>query len=174
MVVARARNGVIGRDGDLPWRLPSDLKFFKATTLGKPCVMGRRTWESLPFPLPGRANMVLTRQEGYGAEGAEVFNDFNAMMGAAHSEAGRVGAEEIMVIGGAGLYARALAHAGRVYLTEVDADVVGDTVMADLGPEWVMVSEGERVQGEKDEYGFRVRVYERVSFETPTAPAPQD
>ena len=162
LIVARARNGVIGRDGDLPWRLPSDLKFFKRTTLGKPCVMGRRTWESLPFALPGRANLVLTRQKGYVADGAEVFNDFNAMMAAAHAEAGAAGADEIMVIGGAGLYARALPVAGRVYVTEVEADVEGDTVLPELGAEWEVVHEGERVRGERDEYGFRVRVYERV------------
>ena len=162
LIVARARNGVIGRDGDLPWRLPSDLKFFKRTTMGKPCVMGRRTWESLPFPLPGRANLVLTRQRVYQAECAEVFGDYREMMAAAHEDAGATGADEIMVIGGAGLYARALPDAHRVYLTEVLADVEGDTVMEPLGPEWNLVAEGDREQGDRDDHPYRVRVYERA------------
>ena len=161
-IVARARNGVIGRDGDLPWRLPSDLRFFKRTTMGKPCVMGRRTWESLPFPLPGRANLVLTRQADYRAEGADVFNDYKDMMSAAHVEAGRAGADEIMVIGGANLYAQALADAHRIYLTEVLADVEGDTVLPDFGPEWSIVEEGEAQQGERDAYPFRIRIFERA------------
>ena len=161
LIVARAQNGVIGRDGDLPWRLPSDLKFFKRTTMGKPCVMGRRTWESLPFPLPGRANLVLTRQEGYQAKGAEVFSDYREMMAAAHANAGATGADEIMVIGGAGLYAHALPDAHRVYLTEVMADVEGDTVMEPLGPEWKLVQERDPQQNERDDHPFRVLIYER-------------
>ena len=162
LIVARARNGVIGRDGDLPWRLPSDLKFFKATTLGKPCVMGRRTWESLPFPLPGRANLVLTRQEGYAAKGAEVFHSLSEVMGAAHAEAGRTGASEIMVIGGAGLYGQVLPHAHRLYVTEVDADVEGDTRFPPLGPEWIVAEESEPKQDPKDDHGYRIRVFERA------------
>ena len=162
LIVARARNGVIGRDGDLPWRLPSDLKFFKATTLGKPCVMGRRTWESLPFPLPGRANLVLTRQRGYAAKGAEVFHGFGEVIGAAYAEAGRTGADEIMVIGGAGLYRQSLPHAHRVYITEVDADVEGDTRFPALGPEWRVAEESEPRQGPEDDHGYRIRVFERA------------
>jgi dihydrofolate reductase len=161
MIVARAQNGVIGRDGDLPWRLPSDLKFFKKTTLGKPCLMGRKTWESLPFPLPGRANMVLTRQTGYTPKGAEVFHDFNDMLGEAHAEAGRAGVDEIMIIGGGGLYAQALPLTHRIYMTVVEADVAGDTSFADLGPEWTLTSEGESQQGERDQYPFRICIYER-------------
>lgn len=161
LIVARARNGVIGRDGDLPWRLPSDLKFFKRTTMGKPCVMGRRTWESLPFPLPGRANLVLTRQADYIAKGAEVFTSYPDLMAAAHEEAGRAGADEIMVIGGANLYAQALPDAHRIYLTEVMADVEGDTRLPDFGPDWRVADEGEVQQGERDEYPFRIRVWER-------------
>ena len=79
-VVAMDRNRTIGKDGDLPWRLPSDLKHFKRVTLGKPCLMGRKTWESLPFPLPGRPNLVLTRNADYAAQGAEVFTDMNSMI----------------------------------------------------------------------------------------------
>jgi len=80
-VVAMDRNNVIGREGDLPWRLPSDLKHFKRVTLGKPCLMGRKTWESLPFPLPGRPNLVLTRNKTYTAKGATVYSDLNEMVG---------------------------------------------------------------------------------------------
>ena len=162
MIVARAANGVIGREGDLPWRLPSDLKFFKRTTMGKPCVMGRRTWESLPFALPGRANLVLTGDRDYAAEGARVFHDVASLMGAAHEEAGRAGADEIMVIGGAGLYGQLLDHAHRIYMTEVEAEVDGDTHFPGLGAEWAVVSEGERRQGPNDDHAYRIRVFERT------------
>lgn len=161
-IVALARNRTIGREGGLPWRLPSDMAFFKATTMGKPCLMGRRTWESLPAALPGRANMVLTRQRGYGAPGARVFTDLHAMMGAAHAEAGHVGADEIMLIGGAGLYRQTLAYTHRIYATEVEADVEGDTHFPELGADWRTVSETELRQGPRDDHAYRIRVYERV------------
>ena len=113
LIVARSRNGVIGVDGDLPWRLPSDLKFFKKTTLGKPVLMGRVTWESLPFPLPGRPNLVLTRNADYVAERAEVFTDLYDMVGRGFELAGQVGATEVMLIGGAKLYTTLLPFCDR-------------------------------------------------------------
>jgi len=121
LIVARARNGVIGRDGALPWRLPEDLAFFKRTTMGQPIVMGRRTWESIGRPLPGRRNIVVSRQAGFVAAGAEVVPGFD--------EALRLcaGSPELFVIGGAQLYAEALPRAGRLIVTEIDADFDGDT-----------------------------------------------
>jgi dihydrofolate reductase len=120
LVAAVARNGVIGADGALPWRLPADLQHFKALTLGKPILMGRRTWESLGRALPGRRNLVVTRQPGYAAPGAEVFPT------PADALAACAGVPEVMVIGGGELYAQLLPRADVLELTEVAAEVPGD------------------------------------------------
>jgi len=121
LIVARARNGVIGRDGTLPWRLPEDLAFFKRTTMGHPIVMGRRTWESIGRPLPGRRNIVVSRRPRFAATGAEVVPSLG--------EALRLcdGSAELFVIGGAQLYAEALPGADRLIVTEIDTDFEGDT-----------------------------------------------
>ncbi len=119
LIVAMDRNRLIGRNGDLPWRLPNDLKHFKRTTLGKTILMGRKTWDSLGRPLPERQNWVLTRDRGFAAAGARVFHDLDAAL-AAH------GPGELMVIGGAELYRQTLSRADRLYLTEVRAEVEGD------------------------------------------------
>ncbi|MEE9380159.1 MAG: dihydrofolate reductase, partial [Hyphomonadaceae bacterium] len=127
LIVARARNGVIGRSGELPWHLSDDLQFFKRTTLGCPILMGRATWESLPFhPLPKRENIVLTRDWKYAAEGARVYSSFAPAMNAAKTMAKKAGREEVFVIGGATLYERALPMADRLYITEVDTAPEGD------------------------------------------------
>ena len=133
-----ARNRVIGRDGDLPWRLPEDLKRFKAVTLGKPVVMGRRTWESLPRkPLPGRPNFVVTRQKGFNAEGAVCCRDLDSALSAAGATAAAIGADEVCLIGGGTLYAEALSRADRIDLTEIDLEPDGDTLFPDLpAAEW--------------------------------------
>ena len=121
LIVARARNGVIGRDGTLPWRLPEDLAHFKRTTMGHPIVMGRRTWESIGRPLPGRRSIVVSRQAGFVAAGAEVVPSLDAALSLCE------GAEEAFVIGGAHLYRAALPRASRLIVTEIDADFEGDT-----------------------------------------------
>src|SRR5205814_5890910 len=124
LIVARAQNGVIGRDGKLPWHLPADLRRFKALTMGSVMVMGRRTFESLPGLLPGRRHIVLTRDRDWSAEGAEVAHDLD--------EARAVtGAEPVSVIGGAEIFALFLPLADRIELTEVLADVPGDTFIDD-------------------------------------------
>jgi dihydrofolate reductase len=119
LVAAVARNGVIGRDNGLAWHLSSDLKRFKALTMGKPMLMGRRTWDSIGRPLPGRRTLVLTRDRGFRAEGAEVVHDWEAALAAAAGT-------ELMVVGGAEIYALALAQADRLHLTEVVAEPDGD------------------------------------------------
>lgn len=119
LVVAMARNGVIGRDGALPWRLPDDLRRFKALTLGKPVLMGRRTWASIGRPLPGRTNLVMTRDPAFRAAGAVVVHALDEALAQAQGE--------LMVIGGAEIYALAAPHASRAHLTAVDAEVDGDT-----------------------------------------------
>jgi dihydrofolate reductase len=125
-VVAVARNGVIGRDNGLPWRLPADLAHFKRITFGHPVLMGRRTWQSIGRPLPGRRNLVLTRDADFRADGAEVVHSLAAALGAVPAGA------RLMVIGGAELYRETLAAAEVLHLTEVEADVEGDARF----PEW--------------------------------------
>ncbi|WP_375429128.1 dihydrofolate reductase [uncultured Sphingomonas sp.] len=120
-VVARADNGVIGRDGGLPWRLPADLKRFKALTMGKPMIMGRKTFEGFAAPLPGRRHIVLTRDRGWSAAGAEAASSVE--------EALALAGDDVSVIGGAEVFALFLARADRVELTEVHAAPEGDTVM---------------------------------------------
>lgn len=163
-VVAVAKNGVIGRDGDLPWRIPSDLKRFKAVTLGKPVVMGRKTWESLPRkPLPGRANIIVSRTLP-AAEGATVCASVEAALAAAETAAREAGADEICLIGGARLYADLLDQTERLYFTEVDLAPEGDARFPDLDPgQWREVS-AERVEAQPgDDAGFTLRILERVT-----------
>lgn len=162
LIVAKSRNGVIGVDGDLPWRLSEDLKLFKRVTLGKPCLMGRVTWESLPFPLPGRPNLVLTRRTDYAAKSAEVFTDIHAMVGRGYELAGAMGADEIMLIGGAQLYARLMPYIDRMYITEVDAMIEGDAHFAPVSAaDWRVSAQMDYPKGPKDDYGFTVKTYER-------------
>jgi dihydrofolate reductase len=120
LVVAAARNGVIGQGNALPWHLPEDLRHFKRLTLGAPILMGRRTWDSIGRPLPGRRNLVLTRDRAFRAEGAEAVHSL------AEAQQAAAGAPRLMVIGGAELYRLALPAARLLYLTEVDAEVDGD------------------------------------------------
>ena len=130
-VLARAANGVIGRDGGLPWRLPADLKHFKALTRDMPMLMGRKTFESLPGLLPGRRHIVLTRDTGWQAEGAEVVHDVEPAIA-------RARAPRLSVVGGAEIYALLLPFADRIELTEVDAAPDGDTVVPRFDPAiWV-------------------------------------
>jgi dihydrofolate reductase len=130
-VVAVARNGVIGVGGGLPWRLPGDLKHFKAVTMGHPVVMGRKTYDSIGRPLPGRANIVVTRNPDFRPGGVQVAADIDAALGAAdalcRARAAADGEAWIMVIGGGEIYRQTMGRAQRLYLTEIDADVDGDT-----------------------------------------------
>ena len=145
--LARADNGVIGRDGALPWRLPADLRRFKAQTMGKPMIMGRKTFESFPAPLPGRRHIVLTRDAGWSASGAEVAHSVEAAIALA-------GGSDIAVIGGAEIFALFLARADQVELTEVHAAPEGDaTVPAFVG--WGVIGREEHpAEGERPAYGF--------------------
>lgn len=146
LIAAMARNRVIGRDNQLPWRLPEDLRYFKATTLGKPVIMGRKTWESLGRPLPGRRNIVVTRNAGYVAAGAEIATSLAAAVAAVDA------ADEAFVIGGAELYAQALQLADRLYLTEIETEVEGDAFFPALEPgAWREISR----TGQESETGLR-------------------
>ena len=162
--VAIAENGVIGREGDLPWRLSSDLRRFKAETMGKPIVMGRKTWESFPKrPLPGRLNIVVTRDPSYRAEGAEIVHSLEDALTLARAR-GRcmAGADEICIIGGGQIYAQALPLADRLHVTHVKASVDGDTRFPPIDPAiWEAVSSDDLPAGEKDSHATRHVVYER-------------
>ncbi|WP_371850887.1 MULTISPECIES: dihydrofolate reductase [Pseudomonas] len=132
LIAALARNRVIGRDNQLPWHLPADLKHFKAMTLSKPIIMGRKTWDSLGRPLPGRLNLVVSRQPGLQLDGAEVFPSLDAAIVRADQWARETGASELMLIGGAQLYAQGLAQAARLYLTRVDLSPEGDAYFPEV------------------------------------------
>jgi dihydrofolate reductase len=161
--VARARNGVIGRDGGLPWRLASDMAHFKALTLGKPVIMGRKTWESLPRrPLPGRTNIVLTRDGSFEPKNAVRSEDFSEALQIAREQAEEDGVNEVCVIGGAALFALALPKAGRIYLTEVEAEVPGDVLFPPFDERgWVEVSHEAHPASAADEHAFVFRTLER-------------
>ncbi|WP_291843343.1 dihydrofolate reductase [Maricaulis sp.] len=163
-VVARGANGVIGADGDLPWRLSSDLRRFKAITTGKPIIMGRKTWESLPRrPLPGRLNIVITRQAGYQAEGACVVPDPGEAMNAAFDQARQDRVTEVCVIGGAQIYAAMMNLVERLYLTEVDAAPEGDARLPEIvEAEWREVAREAHPAGERDDHAFILRTLERA------------
>lgn len=129
LIYARAANGTIGKDGALPWHIPADLKRFKALTLGGPMIMGRKTFDSFPSPLPGRRHIVLTRDTGWSAKGAEVAHSVDEALALA-------GPGDVAVIGGAEINALFLPRATRIELTEVHADVAGDTHMPPLDASW--------------------------------------
>lgn len=157
IIAAVAENGVIGRSGDLPWRLPDDLKQFKARTLGSPMIMGRKTFESLPKLLPGRVHVVVTRNPRYEAEGAVVVHDLDAALARAEASG------TAYVIGGAELFRAALPRADFLVLTHVEAVVEGDTVFPPVDwSQWRAVEETHHDADAKHAYAFRVVVYERV------------
>ena len=161
---ARARNGVIGRAGGLPWRLKGDMAIFKSLTLGKPVIMGRRTWDSLPKrPLPGRSNLVLSRDGAFDPRGAVVCERFEEALAMAREQAQEDAVEEVCVIGGTALFALALPKARRLYLTEVQADVEGDAVFPTFDEAaWREVRREEHPAGPDDEHAFTFRVLERA------------
>lgn len=163
IVVARARNGVIGRNGDLPWRLKSDLAWFKANTLGKPVIMGRKTWDSLPRrPLPGRLNLVLTRDQSFEAKNAIVCERFDEALEIAREQAAEDGVGEVCVIGGTAVFELALPRAKRLYLTEVEAEPEGDALFPAFDEAaWTEVRRERRPAGEGDDHPFTTRVLER-------------
>ena len=129
-----ARNRVIGRNGKLPWRLPAELQYFKAVTMGKPIIMGRKTFDSIGRPLPGRTNIVVTRRADFSVEGIVTAADLSAAIALGEAAARENDVDEIMVIGGGEIYAQSLPRADRIYLTEVQAEIDGDTVFPALDP----------------------------------------
>ena len=163
LIVAMARNGVIGREQALPWRLPEDLKRFRAFTLGKPILMGRKTYDSLGRPLPGRDNLVLTRDRAWSAAGVRVVHSLEEALAAARPSA------ELVVIGGAQIYRLTLPLAQRLYLTRVHADVPGDTYFPRIdAAEWADVAQSAHPVDDRHAFAITFTTLERRG-----APAPQ-
>ena len=166
LIVAMAQNGVIGRDNTLPWRLPEDLKRFRAFTLGKPILMGRKTFESIGRPLPGRTNFVLTRDRGWSAAGVTVVHSVEAALAQA------AGSEELVAIGGAEIYRLVLPFARRIYLTHVHADVPGDTFFPEFdAAQWADVECSVHLADERHAYRVTFVTLERRNAAAAPPPA---
>lgn len=162
LIAAVAENGVIGSKQTIPWRIPSDMAFFKATTMGKPVVMGRKQYETVGKPLPGRTNIVVTRQAGYQPDGVEVCNMVEEALNRARQIAAADGVDEIMIIGGGELYAQLINRADRLYITHVDLAPEGDVLFPPIDPQgWAVVDLPEVAPNPRDEATYRVKVYER-------------
>lgn len=162
MIAAVAENGVIGSANSIPWRLPSDFAYFKRATMGKPLIMGRKTFESIGRPLPGRTNIVVSGQKDYQPDGVIVIDSVAAALIHARSIAAADGVDEIMIGGGAQLYKDLMAVAERLYITHVALSPEGDTFFPPIDPAvWEVVSEPEIPRSEKDSAAFSARVYER-------------
>lgn len=161
LIAALAQNRVIGCNNQLPWHLPADLKHFKALTLGKPIIMGRKTWDSLGRPLPGRLNLVVSRQVDLQLAGAEVFASLEAAIARADEWAASEDADELMLIGGAQLYEQGLALAQRLYLTRVGLNPEGDAWFPEFaGADWHLASEIDR-GAEADVPAYAYQVWDR-------------
>ena len=158
LAYARAANGAIGRDGALPWHIPADLKRFKALTMGKPMIMGRKTFESLPGLLPGRPHIVLTRRDDFAPEGADVVRSVEEALAAAGN--GENGGQ-VAIIGGAAIFDVFLPHADRVELTQIHREYEGDVFMPPLGPEWEIAARQDR-EAEGDRPAFSFLTYRRA------------
>ena len=158
MIVATAHNNVIGKDNDMPWYLPADLAYFKRVTLGKPVIMGRKTFESIGRPLPGRQNIVISRDVNYHADGVDIVASVEQALALCKSE-------EVMVIGGGSIYQHCLASADRLYITHIDAQIEGDTQFpaVDLQHDWQLISESAHQHDERNAYDLRFCVYQRVN-----------
>jgi len=156
LIVAVADSGVIGRDNGLPWHLPEDLKRFKRLTMGKPMVMGRRTFESIGKPLPGRLNIVVTRDTNYRREGVTAVHDVDGALRAAGD------APEVMVIGGAELFRALLPRAGRIHLTRVHGNIEGDVMWPALDErDWAVVERETHAADERHAYAMTFEVWEK-------------
>ena len=164
LVVAVAENGVIGQGGKLPWRLKSEMQHFRAVTWGKPVVVGRKTYQSFARrPLPGRTNIVVTRDRTLAVAGALVTTSVEAALDAARGDALRRGVDEIAVVGGAAIYAQTIASADRLVVTRVKLQPAGDTTFPPIDPKlWRGVEQTDHAAGPDDEAAYSIHVYERV------------
>lgn len=164
LIAAVARNGVIGRDGDMPWYIPSDFAHFKRTTMSKPMVMGRKQFESVGKPLPGRTNIVVTRQDDYQPDGVLVINDVSAALEHASTIAKADGADEVMVVGGGEIYRQTIEVADRLIISHVDRDIDGDVSFPVIDPDvWKVAEEWPVTPNERDGAPYKIKVYHRFA-----------
>lgn len=164
LIVAMAQNRVIGRNNNLPWYLSEDLKYFKRVTMGKPIIMGRKTFESIGRPLPGRTNIIVTRNEDYSAAGIKVVHDLTQAISLCESIAEIDGQREAMVIGGAQIYQQALGYADRLYLTEVHAEVEGDAYFPEFKRgDWQEVARENFQAAEPNPYDYSFLILDRAA-----------
>ncbi len=162
MIAAVGQNGVIGSDGAIPWRLPTDFAHFKRTTLGKPLIMGRKTFESIGKPLPGRTNIVVTHQRDYQPDGVTVFHSLAEALDNAQAIAAAGGADEVMIGGGGEIYREAMPHAQRLYVTHVALSPDGDARFPPIdAKQWEVEAEPEVLRTDRDSADFTVKVYRR-------------
>jgi len=162
LIAAVANNGVIGNGNAIPWHLPGDFAHFKRLTMGKPLIMGRRTFESIGRPLPGRTNIVVSRQQGYQPDGVIVISDLMAALDHAQEIARADRANEVMIGGGSEIYRQAMPFADRMYITQVDLEPEGDAYFPPIDFEqWKPGGEIDVEPSPKDTAAFRVRVYRR-------------
>jgi len=163
LIVARTENNVIGCDNGMPWHLPGDLQRFKSITLGKPVIMGRKTYASIGRPLTERTNIVMTRSKNFmPTSGVIVARSFEQAQDMAWHQAKKDGVDEFFVIGGAEIFKLALGRADRLYLTEILATIAGDTFFAFEPKEWRVVTREDPVQGKKDTHPTRFVIYEKL------------
>ncbi len=163
MIVATAENNIIGKDNTMPWHLPADLAYFKKVTLGKPIIMGRKTYESIGRPLPGRRNIVISRDENYAAEGIDTVISVEKALSLVDGSDGGEAAEEIMVIGGGAIYNHCLPNADRLYVTHIQATIDGDTQFPNYDEVTWRKTESElRERDDKNAYDLDFCVYERI------------
>jgi len=162
LVVAIGENGAIGRGGNLPWRLSTDLKYFRKVTMGKPMIMGRRTFESFGRPLDGRLNIVLSRDPNFRPGGVVVASSLSAALDIAREETKRKGVDEIMIVGGDNIFRDVLPKASRIYLTEVHASPEADTWFSFDREPWREASREDHEPGPKDDHAFSFVVLERI------------
>jgi dihydrofolate reductase len=163
IIVAAAENGVIGKDNGLPWHLPKDMAYFKAVTMGKPIVMGRKTFESIGKPLPGRENIVISRREAFQAEGVSVVSSLDQALVLAADIARKEGVEESVVIGGGEIYRAAIPRADRLYITEVHANVEGDVMLPEIDwAQWQETSRERQSALDEGDYDYSFVRYDRV------------
>ncbi|WP_180897211.1 dihydrofolate reductase [Martelella soudanensis] len=162
LIAAVAENGVIGRAGDMPWHLASDFKRFRAITMGKPQIMGRKTFASIGKPLPGRTNIVVSRDPGLAIEGCLTAATLEDALALAKADAVEKGMDEICIQGGGEIYRQAIHNADRLRITHVETALEGDTTFPEIDPALWKVTEEERLPaGEKDDYPTCYKVYER-------------
>ena len=161
LIVAATRNQVIGRDNQMPWHLPADLRYFKQRTLGKPIIMGRKTWESLGRPLPGRLNIVISRQADVELDGAEIFADLATAIQRGQEWATQQGVDEVMIIGGGQLYQHALSLAQRVYFPRIALELEGDSYFPVLGPQQWQQTDAQAHPAQEQQPGYSFEVWQR-------------